>query len=511
MKRITFVLLYALLAGAVSAQTVYVRTQDKDGNVSPSEALSGPVGAYRFTIYPTDGGEAVDLTAMTVRFLVTDMADGKVVVSNATALVGTNYGFRGEGTLSRAVSTNTVQMMAYPDGTDPYALYWALLTVTSTPSAAVQVSVTSTSVVDLGNVTVQWEIQGDGDMAPDSTDRNVVPHTDLGASLGRTNERYDEAHVRVGHFDSLIAGTVSVENAIGFLDNTKVKLSGETNSVILTNTSVQVRSPTNATEVATKEYVDAVAGGELNVGPVQLYTNHVGDVGRTNAAGYFENINDHTPLVGTNIIFNRTYDGGRTWSNLNVTGSAWQNGETNGRGWARGPSENASGRFFDYNAVPTGVPVRCSVDIITPLQSTLLANGTWTWGLSWRDIGGTNNTLISIRAAAGSELIETYIYNLSYSAGQDTRPIAPYNAGNVALNTYNFGFKDLIFAMDHNGAGTVRYYINGALVYRATNVTPVAGFSIHASMSSAPANSTNTSDMVWDNFRGEYGLWTEAW
>ena len=498
---------FMLMVGAASGQVLMTPTNVRDTVQSgPAYTLSGVAGAYRIT-YTVESTAGVPLSlddGSALRLYVWG-ADGHLVSSNSPSVQPLAPLSDGKVKFTFAnisAGEYRIQGVATPasgDTNENWNFTHHMLTVTSTPSAAI------------GNFTVQWEIEGDGDLAPAGVNRDVEPYSDLGADLGSTNKRWNSIHSSTVRVDKIIAAEADLGAVIGFVDSTKVALLGETNAVILTGTTVQARSPTSDVEVATKGYVDAVAGGELNVGPVQLYTNHVGDVGRTNAAGYFENINDHTPLVGTNIIFNRTYDGGRTWSNLNVTGSAWQNGETNGRGWARGPSENASGRFFDYNAVPTGVPVRCSVDIITPLQSTLLANGTWTWGLSWRDIGGTNNTLISVRATSGSELIETYIYNLSYSAGQDTRPIAPYNAGNVTLNTYNFGFKDLIFAMDHNGAGTVRYYINGALVYRATNVTPVAGFSIHASMSSAPANSTNTSDMVWDNFRGEYGLWTEAW
>lgn len=518
MKRITFVLLYALLAVTVSAQTLYVRTQDKDGNVSPSEALSGPVGAYRFTIYPTDGGEAVDLTAMTVRFIVTDMGDGKVVVSNAPALVGTNYGFRGEGTLSRAVSTNTVQMMAYPEGTDPYALYWALLTVTSTPSAAVQVSVTSTSVVDLGNITVQWEIQGDGDMAPDSTDRNIVPHTDLGASLGRTNERYDEAHVRVGHFDSLIAGTVSVENAIGFLDNTKVKLSGETNAVILTNTSVQARSPTNDNEVATMGYVNAVAGGEINVGTVQIYTNSARVYVVTNPALYAETFRENAIPTYTPLI-HRTYDEQDTWSNLNVTGSAWQFFVTNGQAHVIAPPESSSGRFFDYHVVTSGAWVRASVKIVCPLYFSVWANCNYGYGIAWQDYGNTNSVFHGRRANSLGDVLESYLFNLSFSESQDTRYVLPYQAGAVATAyTYLWGYNNITWYVDHDGTNKARYYLSTdanpypQLQWRITNANAIKGFSVFAQSASAAAGATNSGAMIWDDFIIEEGaLWSAPW
>ncbi len=151
------------------------------------------------------------------------------------------------------------QIIKADDGTLIASLLDDTLAVTSAPSAAISASFSNE--VNLGNLTVQWAIQGDGDLAPDGTDRTISPASDLGAALGRTNERYTEAHVRDGFFETIQAGTVEVSTAIGFLDTTKVRLVGETNSVLLTNTSVQARTPTNDNEVATKAYADTLAGG----------------------------------------------------------------------------------------------------------------------------------------------------------------------------------------------------------------------------------------------------------
>lgn len=514
MKRITFVLLYALLTGAACAQTLFVRTQDKDGNVSPSEAISGPVGAYRFTIYPTDGGEAVDLTALKVRFIVTDMGDGKVIVSNAPALVGTNYGFRGEGTLSRVGSTNTVQFIAYPDGSDPYALYWSLLTVTSAPSAGAVNNFTGTVVtVNLLDIVA----------------RNVTATS--------------------GYFGDLTVGNLNVTNAISITDTTAVKLAGSTMTGPLTGTTIHASAfvgngqrltgldygaITNTPSIPSFDAVLTNEGHTINGLPVTngaaivvggggsllLYTGLHGVAYFTNTLGYPEPLRDKSLPSHewtTFIDFNGPEDIA-AWSNLNVTGSAWQYYVTNGYLSIIGPNESSGGRFFGLIPTTTGVQSRFAMRILQPLQYSVWANGNYGYGIAAYDVGLTNTVFHGRRANTAGDVLETYIFNRAFSEAQDTRYLAPHTAGSLSTAyTYLWGYSDLILYGDFDGVSTLRFYTSNhggerpALQYRATNCASVQAWAIFSQCSSAVSGGTNSSAFLIDWYGVlQSNLWTTA-
>jgi len=146
-------LVLVLLAGSVSAQSVFTRTNEYSGNVSASEAISGIVGTYRFTLQSKNGGEDYAPDA-TVRFVLTDKADGLVRTNAVTTVTATGM-YRAETTIgARANPTMQalpydVQFVAYPLDSDPVIMWWASLTVTSAPSAGATVALTVSNAAPL--------------------------------------------------------------------------------------------------------------------------------------------------------------------------------------------------------------------------------------------------------------------------------------------------------------------------------------------------------------------------
>ncbi len=232
-------------------------------------ALSGPVGSFRLNAEITDGVSPVDLTGSTNRLYVYDAGDYAFWPFTNAVLVGTFGGESTEGKVRWVIpslSARTYILDGWSIQADTSLNFRiASHTLTVTQSVAVSSSLTMTNIIDLGNLTVQWEIQGDGDLAPNGTDRNISPRTDMGASLGRTNERYASADISTVRVSKIFADEADIGSAVGFLDTSKVALTGETNSVILTNAFVAVSDPTNELQVVNKRYADALSGGETGL------------------------------------------------------------------------------------------------------------------------------------------------------------------------------------------------------------------------------------------------------
>jgi hypothetical protein len=142
MKRL--IAIFLILAGSARAQTVISVANEYIGNGSPSIATSGITGTFRFTLQCLNGGLPFAPDA-TVRFVLTDSADGKVTTNAVTTVTPTGM-YRAETVIgARANPTMQalpydVQFVAYPLDSDPVIMWWASLTVTSAPSAGVSIN-----------------------------------------------------------------------------------------------------------------------------------------------------------------------------------------------------------------------------------------------------------------------------------------------------------------------------------------------------------------------------------
>ena len=518
-----------MMAMSVNGQVLLTPTNLRSAvEGGPAYTLSGAAGAFRitYTVESTAGVPIAIDDSTTLRLYVWG-ADGHLVFSNSPSsqpfapLSEGKVKFTFANISSGEYRLQGVATPASGNTNENWNFTHHMLVVTNPPSAAAaQVSVSSTSVVDLGNVTVQWSIEGDGDLAPADVNRDVEPYSDLGADLGSTNKRWNSIHSSTVRVDKIIAAEADLGAVIGFVDATKVALLGETNAVILTNTSVQVRSPTNDNEVATMGYVNAVAGGDAIIGSMQIYTGLHGVAYFTNALGYPEPLREKS-LPSTKwttfIDFNGPEDIAG-WSNLNVTGSAWTYTVTNGYLSIVGPNETASGRFFGLIPATTGVASRCAMRILQPLQYSYWANGNYGYGLSAYDVGLTNTVFHGRKGNSLGDVLETYIFNRSFSESQDTRYLAPYTAGSLSgAYTYLWGYSDLIMYGDFDGVSKLRFYMSNhggerpALQYYATNCASVQAWAIFAQCSSAMAGGTNSSAFMIDWIGVlQSNLWTSA-
>lgn len=407
------------------------------------------------------------------------------------------------------------------DPSEEYPVAWHLLDVTNAVVAAANVSATFTNEVNISNVTVQWEVQGDGDLAPDSTDRTVSPHTDLGASLGRTNERYGEAHVKDGYFETIRAGTVNVESAIGFLDNTKVKLVGETNSVDLTGAFVTVSDPTNDTQVANRGYVNLVAGGAANMGTVQLSTNPYGEVVFTNSVGDAIVIAEKLAGESPDIVHHYN-SASEITTNLNIGAITYV--VTNGNLIASLPNEAGSLRIIDYNLITTGQWVRAAVKVnqgaIRAIRSTVQQT---VWGIAWQRTDGTNfiwgfdHSSSTVPLARMIEFTALYARVYPYVSGR-----APYDTFNTATpaDTLMISADGTFYAVDFDGTNTIRGYFGHGkdslqLVHVATNViqtgVQIAGFGAGLFSYQPTAGATSTLFVVGSLETEQGKLWRSPW
>ena len=203
---------------------------------------------------------------------------------------------------------------------------------------------------------------------------------------------------------------------------------------------------------------------------------------------------------------------------MNVTGSAWTYTVTNGYLSIVGPNETASGRFFGLIPATTGVASRCAMRILQPLHYSYWVNGNYGYGLSAYDVGLTNTVFHGRKANSLGDVLETYIFNRSFSESQDTRYLAPYTAGSLSTAyTYLWGYSDLIMYGDFDGVSKLRFYMSNhggerpALQYYATSCASVQAWAIFAQCSSAMAGGTNSSAFMIDWIGVlQSNLWTSA-
>jgi hypothetical protein len=157
----------SLALNAMAATLIFVRTNDVlslDPGASPVSAQMGD--SVRYTVFARQGGEAVDLSDLTVRWIVTDPRDGYTNASfSAVILDATNGRAQAVGTLNLQEGEYLATMQVFQPTNEPlFAIALDGLTVTARTAAAA-----SCPDVNVSMVVTQINMGGGGGVVSNVT------------------------------------------------------------------------------------------------------------------------------------------------------------------------------------------------------------------------------------------------------------------------------------------------------------------------------------------------------
>lgn len=459
MNRIIAILLLA--CSTVNAQVWLGGTNEISGVVSPLLYTNFLAGQFRVTVGALDGGSPIDLSADRVSLQVEDTRDGKLVVSN-TCIRLDAYTYRGEGSLSASPAPYTLKVQVYPDANPDafYPIYWASLTITSSPSAS------ATYPVSL----------------------SLVPLIPSNGTIGTEAYPWAEFNAQTGRVGKLIAQNLDVSEAITAIDTGRVSKLGDTMFAPLTNehgyfgngigmSNLQWSAIEGAPTIP--DLSDAVTNSgatingqpvtngsnivisQSNVGDVQLSTNQYGKLYYTNAAGEITLLGPVMPITGTvyHLSFESTNDL-TLFTNLNY--GAWSNRVYGSSLKVITPTESSD--LARVAALPvTSTVMRFTAKILG--HSAQQGNLNRQYGIAIGN-GTSNSYQLRLRLTAGTRQLRGYQGALTSpgaaaSGGTAQHPADPGTA--ATFETLNIEQFPVFLGLDFDGANRVRGYIAACL------------------------------------------------